>query len=230
MRLESGRKAGIGATVGFQFLPSENVRAGVTVRSGGTAAFTAPARFSYLPFSTGNARQDSLIRSQLPVDQNARTAIRFPWMVLAGIERQLGPRVRVELDVDWTRWRAFDTVAIDYVKDPRFSVKEPQDFHDALAVRAGTEIACSPAWTLRAGAYFDATPQPARTMSPILSDTNRIGLSGGLGYSRGRLRLDAYVLAVIFRERGTEQSSVDHFEGAYRPRALTLGASVGWVR
>ena len=84
-------------------------------------------------------------------------------------------------------------------------------------------------WTLRAGAYYDETPQPAKAMSPLLSDTDRIGLTGGFGWNAGPFRLDGYALVLLFQNRSTDGQSLYHLDGAYKPRAFSAGLGVGFA-
>lgn len=227
--LESPRQSGLSGTLALQALPSDKVKFGLVVRTGSTSEFTAPAHLAYGPIHTGNANEDSLIQSQLPRDQDASVRVRFPLMVMTGIEYAFSTAFHGEVDLNWTRWSVFDTVSILFSKDPAFNIYTPQDFKNALAVRAGVEYAPPGRWTIRGGAYYDVTPQPATTLSPLLADTDRVGLTAGLGYDAGPFRLDTYALLVLFRNRSTDGTSVLHLDGSYKPRAFTVGLGLGFA-
>ena len=81
---------------------------------------------------------------------------------------------------------------------------------------------------LRGGAYYDQSPQPSTTLNPILSDTDRWGLSAGAGYTAGAFHVDTYALLVLFSNRSTEQASVLGLDGTYKPRAFIVGLGLGW--
>jgi long-chain fatty acid transport protein len=229
LQLESPQRAALGASAGIRWLPGRRLALGAAVRSGSSADFTLPAQFSYSSFSTGSRTEDSLLQTILPRDQDATARVRFPMILLAGVEWRPSESVRTELDVNWTRWSVFDTLALAFTADPQLSQKFAQDFGNSVAVRAGLEWEGNP-WTLRAGAYWDGTPQPAATLSPLISDTSRLGFSAGVGRALGAVRLDAYALLVVFHDRSTEQSNPEHLDGSYRPRGAVLGLSLGWAR
>jgi long-chain fatty acid transport protein len=150
-------------------------------------------------------------------------------MALVGGEYSLSPRLKMELDLNWTGWKVFDTLAVNFARDTSLSSRAPQNFHDAIALRLGLEYQASKVWTLRAGAYYDETPQPAEAMSPLLSDTDRIGFTGGFGWNAGPFRLDGYALVLLFQDRSTGGQSLVHLDGAYKPRAFSAGLGVGFA-
>ncbi|MBI5836909.1 MAG: outer membrane protein transport protein [Candidatus Eisenbacteria bacterium] len=225
--LESGRETALGGTFGAQWVPSDRVSLGGTLRTGTSNEFVTPARFTYYPFTTGNHAADSTIAATLPHDQDATVKVRFPLMLLAGLQVKLTPELAAELDVNWTRWSAFDTITLALSRNPERSVVAPQAFHNAAAVRLGLEYRLDE-YILRAGAYYDATPQPEWAMSPLISDTDRIGLTAGAGFrADSGLSADIYALLVMFRNRSTEFGNLNHFDGTYKPRAFIFGASLG---
>jgi long-chain fatty acid transport protein len=226
--VESGREKKLAGTFGIQLLPTEHIKAGVTLRTGSSNDFTAPAVFRYGAFTTGNRSEDSTIASLLPKDQDASVRVHFPLMLLAGVEAKLTHSLTAELDFNWTRWSTFDTVALILSKNPERSVYGVEQWKDASAVRLGLEYKWDE-YRLRGGVYYDGTPQPSWAMSPLVSDTDRIGASLGAGYQADSgFRTDLYVLLVTFRNRSTELANLNNFNGTYKPRALILGASVGW--
>ncbi|HVP37625.1 MAG TPA: outer membrane protein transport protein [Candidatus Saccharimonadales bacterium] len=230
VQLESSHQSSVAGTFGIQVLPTDQIKVGATLRTGSSNDFQTPATFDYLAFTTGNAREDSTIAAQLPRNQDASVRIPFPMMLLAGIEARLSERLTAELDLNWTRWSTFDTVALVLSKNPERNVYAPEHWTDVTAVRLGLEYRLEPL-RLRAGAYFDPTPQPAWAMSPLISDTNRLGFTVGAGYrAESGFRADAFALLVEFQNRSTDQANLNHLDGTYRPRAFIVGASAGWGR
>jgi long-chain fatty acid transport protein len=226
--VESAREKKLAGTFGVQLLPTGNIKAGLTVRTGSSNDFTAPAVFSYGAFTTGNRSEDSTIASLLPKNQDASVLVHFPLMLLAGVEARLSSSLKAELDFNWTRWSTFDTVALVLAKNPERSVYGVERWTNASAVRLGVEYAMDE-YRLRGGVYYDGTPQPSWAMSPLVSDTDRIGASVGVGYQADSgFRTDLYALLVTFRNRSTGLANLNNYNGTYKPRALILGASVGW--
>ena len=61
---------------------------------------------------------------------------------------------------------------------------------------------------LRAGAYYDATPQPEWAMSPLISDTDRIGVTAGAGFRADNdLTADVYALHVNVWDAGFQRKA-----------------------
>jgi long-chain fatty acid transport protein len=82
---------------------------------------------------------------------------------------------------------------------------------------------------VRGGYFFDETPSPPASMSPLLPDANRNGFCLGGSYTSGQLRVDAAAWYVSASERSTDGQSRDHYDGSYKSRALTLGVSLGYT-
>lgn len=232
--LESDRKYDAGLTLGAQALAGENLKIGLVFRTAYAADLTAPAVFTWNAIHTGNLHEDSLIVSQLPKNQDASTTIHFPTLLMGGLEYAVTPRLKVEADVDWSRWSTVDTLVIDFADTPSLQSRTPLLFKNAVAVRAGFEYdlwepaaGSADALKLRGGAYYDQSPQPSSTLNPILSDTDRWGLSAGLGYAQGSVKVDAYALLVMFANRSTEQASVLGLDGTWKPRAFIVGLGLG---
>jgi long-chain fatty acid transport protein len=230
VQMESSRQKKLAGTFGVQVLPTDNLKIGATLRTGSSNDFTTPAVFEYHAFTIGNVHADSAIAAQLPATQDASVSVHFPLMFLAGVEAKLSESVTAELDFNWTRWSTFDTVALVLSKNPERSVYALERWTDAAAMRLGLEYRWEE-YRLRAGAYYDGTPQPASAMSPLVSDTDRLGFTLGAGYrGEGGFRADLYALLVTFGNRSTELANLNHFDGTYKPRAFIAGASVGWAR
>ena len=81
-------------------------------------------------------------------------------------------------------------------------------------------------WSIRMGALFDQNPQPEEAAGPLLPDSDRFGVSMGLGWHRGRWIVDGGMLFLEFLERTTDESH-DDFTGTYRTHANLWFLNVG---
>jgi long-chain fatty acid transport protein len=114
------------------------------------------------------------------------------------------------------------TVGLNFA-DPAISTRIRENWHDALSLRIGAEWRKSEKLALRGGWYYDESPQPTQAVDPLLPDTDRNGLSRGVGFNVGGLHLDAYGLVLIVSERSTRGTSLRGYDGTYASSALIGG-------
>lgn len=181
------------------------------------------ATFRQIP--TGDAGFDAAVAASLPPDQKATSVLRFPATWSAGIA--WSPRLMwtLEGDVDFVEWSAFRDLPIRLEQTPAESRTLQENYRDTWQVRAGVERRAG-TWTARAGAYVDEAAAPTASVSPILPDARRTGLTGGLGWNRGRWSADAYDLALFLARRGTGGVNRDGYEGEYKTFVNAAGLGV----
>jgi long-chain fatty acid transport protein len=226
LRLESGTATGIGFNLGVLAKPSDSTSVGVSYRHKVKVEYDGSATFSPLP--TGNAQVDAVIASGLPAGaQSVTTAITFPALVSAGLAQRWG-RWTFEVDVNWYQWSTFDRLPLTFVDRPDLSEVILEEYGDSFQYRFGLERELTEAWTVRGGYFWDETPSPPGSMSPLLPDSDRQGLALGGSWTSGRLRLDAGSWLVLSSRRSTAGLNRDRYEGSYKGRALTLGVSLGY--
>jgi long-chain fatty acid transport protein len=192
----------------------------VKVDYDGTATFT--------PVATGNTQLDSMIVSGLPPgSQSVTTSITFPAMASVGLAQSWG-RWLFEVDVNWYQWSTFDRLPITFVDRPDLSEVIVEEYRDSFQYRFGLQREITEAWTARAGYFWDETPSPPGSMSPLLPDSDRQGIALGGSWTRGQLRLDAGSWLILSSRRSTAGENRDRFEGSYKGRAITFGVSLGY--
>jgi long-chain fatty acid transport protein len=226
LNLESDTALGIGFNVGVLARPSETTSVGlayrhkVKVEYDGTAAFT--------PTATGNAQLDALIASALPPgSEPLTTSITFPAIASVGLAQRWGAWL-FEVDVNWYQWSTFDRLAIDFADRPDLSEVIVEEYSNAFQYRFGLERELTETWLVRGGYFWDETPAPPASVSPLLPDSNRHGIALGGTWNAGRLRLDAGTWLVLGSSRSTAGVNRDRYEGSYKNRAFTLGVSLGY--
>lgn len=226
-RLESDTAVDAGFNVGLLLRPTSALSLGAAYRHRVTAEFTGEGSFVQRP--TGDATIDAVVRSVLPAQAvPLRTDIAFPGIVSVGAAYRRGG-VTVEADVNWYQWSTFERLTLDFEGRDDLDQTIRQEYENSLQYRFGVERVLGPAWAVRAGYYYDASPAPAASVSPILPDPDRHGLALGSSWTRGRVRLDGVIGYVVGRDRSTEGVNRDGFDGTYRSTGLTLSAFLGYV-
>jgi long-chain fatty acid transport protein len=225
IELEGGYDPGFGFTAGARYEFLEHWVAGATYRSKVNVDYKGDADFEQTP--TGNAAIDAAVAAQFPPDQNVDTSIEFPAQILSGVAFMPNDLWAFELDVNWTQWSSFDVLEIQFSKTPERDQLIHSDWEDGFNVRAGVEYQARPDIAVRAGYYFDETPQPDKSVGPLLPDADRNGLTAGLGIDVDPWTFDLYSLLVLYSERHTNGRNDDGYDGVYQANIFILGASVG---
>lgn len=224
--LESDTALGLGFNLGMLARLSESTSIGASYRHKVKAEYEGSAVFT--PLSTGNAQLDALIGAALPQgSQPVRTEIEFPGFASVGLAQRFGAWT-FEVDVNWYQWSTFDVLPITFTERPDLSEVIVEDYGDSFQYRFGVERELSETWAVRGGYFWDETPSPPASVSPLLPDANRNGIALGGSWTSGRLRLDAGAWLVLGSARSTAGQNRDRYEGTYQSRAFTLGLSLGY--
>jgi long-chain fatty acid transport protein len=112
-------------------------------------------------------------------------------------------RLTLEVDLDWTFWHTFKTLAID-IRDNNGLLPDavrPEDWEDKMAVYFGAEYRVTDPLALRLGFRYDPTPVPANTMSPLLPDSDKMYYCAGAGYKVRNWTFDLAYMYVDKKDR-----------------------------
>jgi long-subunit fatty acid transport protein len=138
-----------------------------------------------------------------------------------------------EAGVQWTHWSVMKSVVVDLdpieVDGQSLVVEEfvVNDWSDAWAVRFGVRRFASPKLSWAAGAYWDQSPVPARTADPLLPDSDRLSVTGGLTWTLGRFDLD--VAAQVVRFAGVDsRGTTNPFPAEWDAFVASLAVTAGW--
>ncbi len=194
-------------------------RSGIDVDYEGIGSFTQ--------YATGYADFDALLASRIPFGEKVplETAIDFPeyWSVgLAWTTEQWA----VSASYGAMGWSSFQELPITFTENPELSDTVEELYDDTSQYRLGVEYKASESWAFQGGVLFDETPQPPESMSPLLGDGDRTGVSVGLSWMHGAMRTDVGYMYLMFDERSTEGYSLDGYYGRYDSKAHLLGASL----
>jgi long-chain fatty acid transport protein len=197
-------------------------RSGVTVDYRGKASFT-----QYL---TGNPNLDAIVAATLPFDDNPTvvTQIEFPDFVSVGLSWS---NEKWTVSGQWGQmgWSSFQELPLIFPENPELNSAVEENYENVNQYRLGAEYRISEPWRVQAGVLFDETPQPTESMSPLLGDGDRTGLTLGFSWHHGNFWVDVGYMHLEFDERGTGGNSLEGYEGTYKATAELGGATLGFT-
>jgi len=227
IRLKSEWEGELGFNAGVIFAPSDTLRIGLSYRAPMDIDFNGEAKFTQIP--TGNAQLDAIIRAtRLPPDQDITTTLPFPAFTHLGVATTAIPDWTVEFDVVHMGWSRFEDLEVEFQTTPANNLFVEQNWEDALSYRIGGNRPVTENWDIRLGAVYDETPQPVEAAGPLLPDSNRIGVSFGVGYRRGPISVEFSDMVLHFEDRNTLGRNQDNFNGEYRTSANLVGLNIGY--
>jgi len=214
-----GWHAGLLGDLGAGFKIGLNYRSGITVDYEGYAEFSQ--------FSTGNPELDAIVAATLPFDETIQgvTQIEFPDYWIVGLSWS-SEKWTISGQYGRMGWSSFQELALTFPDDPEFNEVIPEDYEDTSDYRFGIEFRASSKISLQAGAVYDETPQPKYAMTPLLGDSDRLGINGGLSWIHRGWRVDLGAEYLIVDDRSTDGTSEAGYDGLYESSALLAGATL----
>jgi long-chain fatty acid transport protein len=225
-KLESDMKPGYGFNLAALANPSEGWRLGLSYKSKVTVKID-DARATFSQILTGDAALDAAVAAGMPVNQGVKTELVFPASFAFGLAWDAIPKWTYELDAVWTGWSAFQKLPLTFEKDPSLNQDLIENYHDQWQVRAGAEHR-GETWAYRLGYYYDQAAAPPESVTPLLPDATRNGVTLGLGTDRGKWTVDFYNLFLFVEKRSTESKERNGYDGVYKTYVNALGASLAY--
>ena len=224
--LDSNWDVGFGLNLGLLAKPTDNFSVGVAYRSKVRVDYGGSATFDQI--STGNAQLNALVALQLPSGaQPLTTSIDFPASVPMGVAYQW-ENWTLAVDAVWFQWSTFSTIDLTFTSLPSRNETIVEDYSNSWQFRVGIERKLNRAWTVRGGYFYDQSPAPAASVSPILPDADRNGVAAGATWKSGRLWIDMGTWYLFFKTRSTEGVNRDNYNGNYSSSALMFAVSFGY--
>jgi len=233
LSLESEFGNAFGFNVGILHKIGNSFSWGLSYRSKIDMDYEGDARLTQV--LTGNPQFDAALRAQLPYERDlpVETNIEFPDTASLGLAFALTQNVLLETDFNWMGWSTFDAVPIEFVGDAANSLPDaeiPEEWDDAQNYRLGLRWTASPTSEWRFGYVFDESPQPEESVSPLLPDADRNGITIGYGRTGPGLGWDVALMFLDFDERTRARSFEGEgpFFGTYNTQAFLLGFTLNW--
>jgi long-chain fatty acid transport protein len=225
LKLEGDNTLDFGFNLGVRAVPNDRFILGVSFRS--TVKLEADGTADFNQVASGDTALDAAVATQFPPDQGVRAEVELPWILsIAGAYTGLDRWV-FEVDFNVTGWSVFKELTFQF-EDPSLNTTRIQDYDTKLSIRSGLGYDVSDDVQLRAGFYYDPTPQPEKAMSPLLPDADRWGLTVGAGYHHGSWTFDGFGLFILTTDRETDGQSLDDYNGTYGAFANVFGFNVGY--
>lgn len=216
---------GYNFNVGVLYKPMEDLSIGFSYRHSTELKLEGDAKFTdmqalqnFFPGGTGN------------------TTITLPYNVLFGIAYNVLPDLTVEAGVQYVGWESYDTLDVEISEGPTFPLtgqplqkgtKTGKDWENSFLIRFGGEYRMDK-FAFRAGYIFDKTPQPEKSVEPMLPDADRHEITLGLGYHLSEnLDINFAYQFIMFQDR-TVKSPTNIFPGTYKSNAHLFGLNVGY--
>lgn len=230
-----GNANGLGYNLGVYLEPSEKFSIGLNYRSKVEAEVEeGDAIFHNVPAAAGALFQANQFSAKLPLPSNTTLGAAF----------KPSTKLTLSAEVSMVGWSAYEELRFDFNGNVGGSPESvsPRNYEDAWVFRLGGEYMAIDALAVRAGVYYDQTPVQDGYMTPETPDSDRIGLTAGLGYAvNDRFDIDLSFLYIQGMEReqtikdaedaGTYnpgQGTQDVLPGTYKLNAFIPGISLSY--
>jgi long-chain fatty acid transport protein len=232
-----------GFNFGFLLTPSENWKFGASYRSQfkleiDDADVDLSDIDSTIPFvpGAGGPFTAAQVFGGTSFHTEASTTINMPATLALGLA-YVRDRLTLEVDLDWTLWHNFQELVID-IRDNNGLLPDtvtPEDWEDVIAIRVGGEYRVTDQFAVRLGIYFDESPVPDETMSPLLPDSDRFFYCAGAGYKVRNWTFDLAYMYVDKDDRSVNNqinvappSIGSGFNGEWKGDAHLVAFDVGY--
>jgi len=214
----AGKASGFGYNVGIDYKVTDKFSIGLNYRSkvqmnlkDGEATFTVPSSLD-INFP------DSSFTGGLPL----------PQVTTLGLGYKVNDKLDLVLDVNYVGWKAYDTLAFDYVQNTTSlaDTKSARNYKSIFAFRAGASYKVVENFELRAGGGYGFSPVQAGYLTPETPDGNRAYVTFGLGYNLGKhFSIDASFYFTQIKRGDTNQET--NLSGTFTTKAIAAG--IGFI-
>jgi long-chain fatty acid transport protein len=118
----------------------------------------------------------------------------------------------LSVDVHYTLWSDISTLTLNQTSPTgmTFNNQITANLHDSWAVRGGAELrVLSKRLRMRIGGGWDQSPVPVANLGPILPDSDRVLVGGGLGWHEKRFSVQAGYLAAILLKTTSQDPNLN---------------------
>ena len=154
----------------------------------------------------------SFFRPGFPTKAGGETTFKFPSIFGVGASVNVTEALLLTADIHYVLWGRFDQYVVTFDDSRLEEMVMDEDWKDAFTFRLGGQYTINPQFCLRAGFIYDQTPQPVKSMDPLLPDADRIALTAGFGWTLAKnLVLDLAFHHEIFGDRTSPNRDIYNF-------------------
>ena len=165
--------------------------------------------------------------------------ITTPTTITAGFGYDVSEKITLDLDYTWVGWSSFDRLIIDFETET-FSPSSGapvqadqtlrEEWKDVWNIRIGALVHATDDIDLQFGFLTDNNPAQDKLLSPLLPDSDRMGISAGISKKMGdQLTVNLSYIHLFFKERTITNSELESpLNGTYNGSAELLGFGINY--
>jgi long-chain fatty acid transport protein len=206
---------GYNGSFGALFTPSSKLRIGVaykmstSIHTHGDASGDAGAQFATLH-----------VNEPATFHYDAEVDTKFPQAFSGGISWQMIPRMRLNFQGDWIDWsHSFNQLPVELTNGTNTTINGlvgsnalqdaiPLQWRDQGVFGVGVESPLGEHVAFRGGYSYSTDPVPSATLTPMTAAILQNTIGTGVGYNRGRYRLDLAYQVQLPATQSVGQSSL----------------------
>ncbi|MFK7996062.1 MAG: OmpP1/FadL family transporter [Granulosicoccus sp.] len=237
----TGDSIAFGFNLGALFLPTENVKIGVSYRHSIDHELDGDADFVVNPalralLDNNNGAQTQAITQGFLQDGPATAAVELPASFSLSGAWQATNKVELLSDLTWTGWSSFQELKIVFDSPFQPDTRSVQEWEDVFRFSAGINYKQSPKLTLRAGYAFDEEPIPGPgRRTARIPGNDRTWLTVGAGYQvSSEFSFDIGFAHIMLDETAIDNLNEEQdgagtvVRGVYDPSVNILSAQINY--
>jgi len=223
-----GSDSGIGFNVAFSYKANDDLTVGVSYRS--------EVDFSLMGSAT--ITEAAPVLQPLLPGGDVTLELTTPTTITAGVGYAISEKITLDVDYTWVGWSSFDKLVIDFATETETSTGTPvqadqtlrEEWKDVSNIRIGALINLTDEIDIQLGFLTDSNPAKDELLSPLLPDSDRIGISAGISKKwSDNLTINASYIHLFFKERTITNSKLDApLNGTYNGSAELIGFGVNY--
>ncbi len=224
----SGSGNGVGFNAAVAYKANDKLTVGVSYRS--EVDFSIEGTASFTDVVDG-------LESLLP-GGDVTLDITTPSSIALGIGYDVSEMITLDVDYTWVGWSSFDELIIDFDVVTFSQTGDPaqadqtlrEEWVDVWNVRVGALVHATEEIDLQFGFLIDNNPAADSLLSPLLPDSDRIGISAGISKKVGdNLTANFSYIHLFFEERTITNSKLESpLNGTYNGSAELIGLGINY--
>jgi len=163
---------------------------------------------------------------------STQTTITLPDEFKMGVSVKTSDNLTVNVEADMTNWSTYNQIVLPPIAGVFPGAVDPKQWQDTWCYRIGGQYRLSDAWKVRAGYMYDTNPVRSEYFETRVPDSDRQGVTIGVGYTSGKLTVDAGYMYLRFKARTINDSIADSnfqvLNGTYRATAHLPAVTIGY--